>query len=479
MRWKRAEALRWPRPARWPLWRLLAALLVPMLVAITAMGLWLTRQDALASANAAYDRSLLGALRSMDANISTASGGLAVELPYALFEFFELTASGRVYFRIATSDGLVELGNADLPLPPGPAATGEVRFYDATYFGEPVRVAALRRPLDRSPRPAPAAEAEPMVWVQVAEGTASRQLFLERLMATVVVRDLLLLLVLLAATTALLAWALRPLGRLAADLQARTPDDLAPLPSDGLPADIRPLVQAINQQQARVQGLMTQQRQFLDDASHQLRTHLTTLQLQSDYLLRDTQQAPSAALQALATEIARARRSTQQLLALGRSDTAEIEPQPFDPADLLREVVMDLLPRARQRQIDLGVQPPRTDDTAWGDRTLLREALSNLAGNAVAYCPAGSSVTLSAAADPLGWSLTVEDDGPGLPPEEIGRLGERYRRGRRAEEAPTEGSGLGLAIARSVAQRHHGALRLEDAPAGTGLRATLWWPRPR
>ena len=90
-------------------------LLLPLLALVTGVELWMTRHDALEAANAAYDRSLLGALKSIDANISTASGGLSAELPYSMLEFFELTASGNVYFRVASSDGLVELGNADLP----------------------------------------------------------------------------------------------------------------------------------------------------------------------------------------------------------------------------------------------------------------------------------------------------------------------------------------------------------------------------
>ena len=76
----------------------LALWLLPALLLVMSLELWMTRQDALAAANAAYDRSLLGALKSIDANISTASGGLSVELPYRMFEFFELTASGQVFF---------------------------------------------------------------------------------------------------------------------------------------------------------------------------------------------------------------------------------------------------------------------------------------------------------------------------------------------------------------------------------------------
>ena len=110
------------------LWQRLAIML-PLLVLVTALELWMTRHDALEAANAAYDRSLAGgALKAIDAGISTASGGLTAELPYSMLEFFELTASGSVYFRVATSDALVELGNADLPLPPRPLEPGVPRF---------------------------------------------------------------------------------------------------------------------------------------------------------------------------------------------------------------------------------------------------------------------------------------------------------------------------------------------------------------
>ena len=113
MFWKRIK----PTSIRW---RLLV-LLLPTLAMVTATSLWLTHTDALNSGNAAYDRSLLGAIKSLDLNTSTASGGLSVELPYRLFEFFQLTATGNVYFRVATADGLVEIGNPDLPAPPLPA----------------------------------------------------------------------------------------------------------------------------------------------------------------------------------------------------------------------------------------------------------------------------------------------------------------------------------------------------------------------
>jgi two-component system sensor histidine kinase TctE len=259
-------------------------------------------------------------------------------------------------------------------------------------------------------------------------------------------------------------------------VQARSPDDLTRIAETDLPAEVRPLVDAVNQQMSRTQDLVTQQRQFLDDASHQLRTHLTTLQMQADYAKREEDPAQvRAALDALGTEIGRATRSAQQLLALGRSDTVAVEPAEFDLAALLREVAVDLLPLARAKRIDLGIHAPAPEFHAIADRGLLREALANLVANAITYTPAEGTITLFAAGDAAGWSLNVEDDGPGLSDEERAALGQRFRRGGRAGKG---GFGLGLAIARSIAQRHRGELRLEAREAGTGLHAIIWWPRP-
>lgn len=108
--------------------------------------------------------------------------------------------------------------------------------------------------------------------------------------------------------------------------------------------------------------------------------------------------------------------------------------------------------------------------------SLMREALSNLVANAITYTPAEGTITLFAAGDGAGWSLNVEDNGPGLSDEERATLGHRFQRGASAS-ANKGGFGLGLAIARSIAQRHQGELQLVAREAGRGLHAIIWWPR--
>lgn len=448
----------------------LALLLLPALGIIATVNVELTGRDAVEAANAAYDRSLLGAAKSIDANISTASGGLSVELPYRMFEFFELAASGPVNFRVATTDGLVELGSADLPVPPEPLQLGIPVFHDASYFGRPVRVVTYKRKLDSPLADSRAGE----VVIQVAESIQSRQEFTSRFVARAAVRDGLVFAVTIGVVALAVTIALRPVSTLAASVRKRRPDDLDPLRSDGLPADIVPLVNAVNQQMERTRTLVAQQRQFLDDASHQLRTHLTTLQLQAGYAQRETDaRAIAGALSAMKHELQKAARSTHQLLTLARSDTASIAFEEVDLAQLVRESVVEMLPAAKAKAIDLGIQG---EDAvmARADAGLLREALANLVANAIEHAPEGGTVTVYTSCDDVGWSLNVEDNGPGLSAHERDSLGGRFVRGRQAKR---HGSGLGLAIARSIAARHGGVLRLEDRAALSGLHAIVWWPR--
>jgi two-component system, OmpR family, sensor histidine kinase TctE len=446
----------------------LLALLLPTMITVTAASLWLTHTDALNSGNAAYDRSLLGAIKSLDLNTSTASGGLSVELPYRLFEFFELTATGNVYFRVATADGLVEIGHPDLPQPPAPLRTGQPVFYDAVYFGETVRIGAFMRPLQ-----AGSATGEQLI-IQVAESTTSRERFTTELMHRALWRDFWLWAVMGLAVMLGLTRALRPLTRLAAQTRARQVDDLRALPTNGLPHDLLPLVDAVNQQLTRTQNLMAERRAFIDDASHQLRTPLSVLKTQVDYTMRESDpDRQKAAIEALSDELNHAIRATNQLLTLGQSDASRIEHDRFDLGQLVRSVAMALLPLARAKRIDLGVDMPDTALLAQGDRHLLEQALLNITHNAMEHGPQNGTVTLTAGQTQTRQWLQVTDSGPGMPEEVQTRMGQRFVKSRRSR-----GSGLGLAIAHSAMMRHGGKLQSTPPTPAHGHTVTLEWPCP-
>ncbi len=449
---------------------LVVVLAVGMVLA-SGIGLWGAWRTAAAAANAAYDRSLAGAIKAIDANISTASGGLGVELPYAMLEFFELTAGGAVYFRVASEDGLVEIGNTDLPAPEATLINGRPRFRDARYHGQLLRLGSYTRVLDP---PLAGHVDKPRVIIQVAETLASRQDFTRALLLEAVTRNALLVALALALMALATGWALRPLARLSAELQARSPEDLTPIPEGAVPTEARPLVAAINHHMARHQQASEARRRFVDDASHQLRTPLTTLVTQADFALREAPPGPvREALQAMRQQLDEATRQVNQMLALARADAAELDRQAVDLVALARELTRPWWPHARAAAIDLGFESGVPALQAPVNAALLREALANLLHNALRYAPAGSHVTVRV--DDAGGEavLAVLDDGPGLAPDELPHASERFFRGRHARVG---GSGLGLAIVRAVAERHGGRLELASGPGGRGLAARLHLP---
>lgn len=468
--------LRW---SHWSLRRTLLTVLVPGLLVVLGLDIVVNWRNTLAGANAAFDRSLLGAVKAMDANISTASGGLSVELPYRLLEFFELTANGQVFYRVASADNLVEIGNAGLPPPPQPLIDGQPQFYDGSYFGTPIRVGAYARELDR---PLSQGSNSRRVLVQVAETLESRQDFTRRLVLESVARDLLLLLAALGLVALAVEVALQPLQRLQSEVAARRSDDLTPVDASAVPADVRPLVAALNLHASRYRDAMEAQRRFVDDASHQLRTPLTTLATQVGFALRETDPAHrELALQAIKTQVDDAIRQTNQMLALARADALEMQVEPLDLHALAERVTRRLWPLARQQGIDLGLEPLGAEPTqARGHGALLEEALANLLHNALVHTPPGGQVTVQAGVQDGQALLCVADSGPGMPAADRARVGERFLRvADPAAPQQARGSGLGLAIAHAIAQRHGGRLRLEEAHPGQaapGLRVGVQWP---
>jgi two-component system sensor histidine kinase TctE len=465
-------ALGWARAS---VRRFLLVLLLPGLGVVIAGELWLGWRTASDAADAAYDRSLLGAVKSIDSSISTASGGIGVELPYRMLEFFELTAQGQVFYRVATEDGLVEIGSADLPAPPRPLKTGQPQFHEGDYLGQAVRVGSYARELN----PPLAGHAGPQrVVIQVAETLEARNDFRRALVLQSLARDILLMLAATGLLALAIAWAMRPLDRLRQEVDARDPQDLTPVDDTGAPAEVRPLVQAINHHIDRHREQTEARRRFIDDASHQLRTPLTTLATQVAYAQRETD--PAAQRQVLDTireQLDETIRQTNQMLSLARADSAPPQRQPFDAVALAEALVRQWWGPAREQGVDLGLDAPDGPLPLQGEPDLLREALANLLHNAIRHGGAGCHVTLVVSGEAHGAvQITVVDNGPGLPPDELARAGERFFRGR---GGALPGSGLGLAIVRTVAQRHGGQMAVSAGPDGHGLAVTITLPAAR
>jgi signal transduction histidine kinase len=313
--------------------------------------------------------------------------------------------------------------------------------------------------------------ATPARVIQVAQPLSIRR----QLAADAALRSVMPLL-LLAPFMAAGAWwltvlALRPLQRVAAGVRQRDEQSLEPLPTEGLPDEVAPLVTALNALLQRLGQSLDTQRAFVGDAAHELRSPLTALKLQLQLLRRaQTQAQRQPAIDALADGMERAARLVEQLLTLARSEpgAAPASMQALDLSELVRQAVADVVPLALARgtQLELFADTPVT---LQGDKAALTALVRNLADNAVRYSPTGARVELHVARRDDAPEMTVDDNGPGIPPQDRERVFDRfYRRG----EADEAGTGLGLAIVRSVAVRHGAAVKLDDSPLG-GLRVTL------
>jgi two-component system OmpR family sensor kinase/two-component system sensor histidine kinase QseC len=286
-----------------------------------------------------------------------------------------------------------------------------------------------------------------------------------------------------AVALPLVAWAvwwligvsLAPLSRVVQAAQAGGANALDALPTQGLPGEIAPLVEAFNGLLARLSTAFDTQRSFVADAAHELRSPLTALKLQLG-LLRDAApgEQQDEAIARLRGGIDRAVHLVEQLLALARAEPgAAAARMPLDLAQLARQAVADVQPLADKAGVNLALTAPDPLPLT-GDPQALRGALRNLIDNAVKY--GARTVQVSALRNPGSPAgaplLRVDDDGPGIPPEQRERVFDRFQRG---EGATVEGSGLGLAIVRAAARQQGADVGLADSPLG-GLRAEIRWP---
>lgn len=271
------------------------------------------------------------------------------------------------------------------------------------------------------------------------------------------------------------SWSLRPVKRARAQVADRRPEDLSPINVPDLPDEIRPLMQELNLLLERMRGAFAQQKQFVGDAAHELRSPLAALNLQLQSLRRASDDdSRRVAEQRLAAGIERATRLVEQLLSMARHENNAEQPpaEAVDLADVVRLALSETLPAANAKDIGIELQgAPQA--MVRGRRDDLVLLARNLLDNAIKYTPAGGRIEIRLDTPPEGARLLIDDNGPGIPPAERARVFDRFYR---LEGNAQPGSGLGLAIARAIAQRHGAAITLEDVPGGTGLRALVAFP---
>lgn len=270
--------------------------------------------------------------------------------------------------------------------------------------------------------------------------------------------------------------ALKPIDNVTAVAREIEASDLSRrIEARGKPEEVQRLADTFDAMLQRLAVAFQQQRNFVLDVSHELRTPLTALRGNLDVLLmhEDLGTEEREQLERMSMEVGRLIRLTSNLLYLAHVDAGRgIDRRPVAMDDLCLEVyrqAKDLRPEVRLR---LGGED---QVTLMGDRDLLKQLVLNLVDNGLKYTPPGGEVTLSLYADGSWARIVVEDTGPGIPPEDLPHIFDRYYRGAGSGGRGGSGAGIGLAITEWVARAHGGRIEVASE-AGKGSTFTVHLP---
>ena len=267
---------------------------------------------------------------------------------------------------------------------------------------------------------------------------------------------------------------MRPLDAAAATIAASSAVSLASIDYSDMPREIVPLVRAINGLMQRLASAFAQQRLFVADAAHELRTPVTALKLQVQLLQAATDDsARQEAVTELRAGVERMQRLIEQLLRLSRIEPGaaerRIEAVALDA--LVHDAVARFSPLAEHRRIDLGALAEHRL-VVQGDARELETLIDNLIDNALRYTPDGGVVDVVADVHQTRPTLRVIDNGPGIRAEAREDVFDRFRRGDHAGHGEP-GSGLGLAIVRAITDRHGAVVSLHTPASGQGLEVRV------
>lgn len=271
-----------------------------------------------------------------------------------------------------------------------------------------------------------------------------------------------------------IGWGLAPLRNMAEVIRGRHADSLEPLQLDPLPSELAPMQAALNRLLAQIDLALERERRLIADAAHELRTPLAVLRVHAQNAIQaQDEEERRQSVQYLIGGIDRATRVVNQLLTMARIEPAQGNAghAVIDLQALVRETLAELTPWVLRQGLELSLEVGEGDFHLTADAARLGIALQNLVTNAVNFSPPAGKVRVVLQADGGHLSLRVEDQGPGIPVEDLERVFERFH-----SRNNSQGAGLGLAIVRRIAELHGGSIRLSNL-AGGGLCASLELPR--
>jgi two-component system sensor histidine kinase TctE len=453
---------------------LLLGILVPVIavIAINTVSLYF---QALRAATTAYDRTLLASAKVIGEQLDVEGyddlSHLRATVPYSALEAFEADNRSALFYRVSSLRGEMVSGFAELPfwrgqLPQRPPYAALVDFYDDRMRGEDVRVAVLLQPVV-------SLNGRGMAVVQVAETLQLRHALARQMLIDTIWRQAILVVVIALVVVVVVQLGMRPVRRLSAELQGRAENDLTPISAPDAPRELRPLVAATNQVMTRLAHLLDNQKRFVRDTAHQLRTPLAVLKTQVQSALHGDVE-PRQGLQEINDTVERATVLANQMLSLAKVEQLRQQAgaSVIDLAEVVRSVALELSPLIAEKELDFEIAtvpaPVRSHD--W----MLRELTHNLLHNAIRHTPPGGPLAVRVETQAGSAVLTLADTGPGIPAELQARLFQPFSPGN-----ARSGSGLGLAICHEVVAALGGAISLENRVTQghiTGVDATVRLP---
>ena len=423
------------------------------------------------AADSSFDRLLLGSAGSIAETLSITPGEVRADIPYSALDMLSAAPDDRVFYRVVGTDGVTVTGYPDLPLDPSSrsrsGSSEPVRFFDATYRGEPVRFVLIGREVR-------IAGQSGVVWVQVGQTRGARGALARELTIRALLPILALTILAVGVAWFSIGRAMRPLEMVGRNLSARSSSDLSPIVSP-VPNEIAPLVGAVNTFMARLDNNMDVLRNFIATAAHQLRTPLTALlvQIRSAELAKGA--AQSASIDAASQSATRLARLVDQLLsdAMVTHRAEERRINSLDLKKVIEQALHDTLPTSGDA--DVRFTTALKNAPMIGDEVMIAEAIKNLVHNALIHGnPEGHDhhlIELSLRQDGDCLELAMADSGVGMDEGALMTIGDRFSAG----QSGRQGSGLGLAIVKQVVGSHNGTLQIENRREG-GLRVVLRIP---
>lgn len=273
--------------------------------------------------------------------------------------------------------------------------------------------------------------------------------------------------------------ALAPIRAISATAERIRSDNLAErIPVGAVQDEISDLARLLNRTFDRLESSFIQIRRFAAEASHELKTPLSLVRLHAERMLADERLAPEhqEAVQVQLEEIARLDQIIEELLFLSRADAhaMPLELKRANPALFLSLLAQDAKALAEHHGLRFAYAHDGEDKVSFDDKRM-RQVLLNLFANAINVSPAGGHITLRSCIGNGIWRMTLEDEGPGLPQDQLERVFDRFVR-LAMPDREYKGSGLGLAICRSIVELHGGSICARNAAQGTGLSIVIGIP---